>query len=194
MSLVTLKGFLWNYVFWLVHSSHRIMFSISQYNTFLCAINWLIWEEGRNAPCRLPLGPFFTGGMCSPSRFIFIFNFMQFSEKNGQNNTLAHPPLAKCLGLGWTHQCYSAIHKATIHHSASGWNDLRDLFQPLVPLMASGMEWWNDGIAPDKIMERLATVRPAALWIALLMSGSYEDIQSQKTGGHKLHYSLIKLS
>ena len=56
----------------------------------------------------------------------------------------------------------SAIHKAAVHRSAGSWNDLRDPFQPLVPLMASGMEWWNDGIVPGKIMGRPATMNNAA--------------------------------
>ena len=42
----------------------------------------------------------------------------------------------------------STIYKAAVHRSAGCRNDLRDPFQPLVPLTASGMEWWNDGIVP----------------------------------------------
>ena len=65
---------------------------------------------------------------------------------------------------GWNNcAANSAIHKAAVQHSAGGWNDLRHPFQPPVPLTASGMEWWNDGIVPSKIMERPATMRPAAL-------------------------------
>ena len=40
-------------------------------------------------------------------------------------------------------------------------------FQPLATLMASPMEWLNNGIVPGKIMKWPATVRLAALWITL---------------------------
>ena len=45
---------------------------------------------------------------------------------------------------------YSAIHKAAVQRSAGSWNDPQRPFQPLVPLTASGMELWNDGIVPIK--------------------------------------------
>ena len=50
--------------------------------------------------------------------------------------------------------------------SAGSWNDPQRSFQPLAPFTAYG----SFRIVSGKIMERPGTVRPAALWIALLMT------------------------